>query len=184
MALPELERTAEGWEMQFATNFMGHFALTVGLHDALAAAGGARVVSVSSSGNLFSPVVFDDLHFAFRPYDPLLAYGQSKSAEALLAVEATRRWAGEGIYSNALNPGASPPAAEAHRRAQVPEGDAQDPAAGRRDLGAARRVPAARRRRRSLLRGRPRPRSSPSGPPTTPAWRRTRSTRATPSGSG
>ncbi|WP_371408644.1 SDR family NAD(P)-dependent oxidoreductase [Micromonospora zamorensis] len=106
MALPELERTAEGWEMQFATNFMGHFALTVGLHDALAAAGGARVVSVSSSGNLFSPVIFDDLHFAFRPYDPLLAYGQSKSAEALLAVEATRRWSGEGIHANALNPGA------------------------------------------------------------------------------
>ncbi|WP_433538009.1 SDR family NAD(P)-dependent oxidoreductase [Micromonospora sp. CA-249363] len=107
MALPELERTAEGWEMQFATNFMGHYALTVGLHDALAAAaGGARVVSVSSSGNLFSPVIFDDLHFAFRPYDPLSAYGQSKSAEALLAVEADRRWAGEGIHANALNPGA------------------------------------------------------------------------------
>ncbi len=106
MALPELERTAEGWEMQFATNFMGHFALTVGLHDALAEADGARIVSVSSSGNLFSPVVFDDLHFDFRPYDPLLAYGQSKTAEALLAVEATRRWSGEGIYANALNPGA------------------------------------------------------------------------------
>ncbi|MEU0548967.1 SDR family NAD(P)-dependent oxidoreductase [Micromonospora sp. NPDC005979] len=106
MALPELERTTEGWEMQFATNFVGHYALTVGLHDALAAAGGARVVSVSSSGNLFSPVIFDDLHFAFRPYDPLLAYGQSKSAEALLAVEANRRWAAEGIHANALNPGA------------------------------------------------------------------------------
>jgi NAD(P)-dependent dehydrogenase (short-subunit alcohol dehydrogenase family) len=48
--------------MQFATNFLGHFALTTGLHDALAAAHGARIVSVSSSGNLFSPVVFDDLH--------------------------------------------------------------------------------------------------------------------------
>jgi NAD(P)-dependent dehydrogenase (short-subunit alcohol dehydrogenase family) len=106
MALPELERTAEGWEMQFATNFMGHFALTLQLHDALVAAQGARIVSVSSSGNLFSPVVFDDLHFDFRPYDPLVAYGQSKSADALLAVEATRRWSGEGIYANALNPGA------------------------------------------------------------------------------
>jgi NAD(P)-dependent dehydrogenase (short-subunit alcohol dehydrogenase family) len=106
MALPELERTAEGWEMQFATNFMGHFALTVRLHDALAAAHGARIVSVSSSGNLFSPVVFDDLHFDFRPYDWVVAYGQSKSADALLAVEATRRWSGEGIYANALNPGA------------------------------------------------------------------------------
>jgi NAD(P)-dependent dehydrogenase (short-subunit alcohol dehydrogenase family) len=53
-----------------------------------------------------SPVVFDDLHFDFRSYDPLAAYGQSKTADALLAVEATRRWSGEGIYANALNPGA------------------------------------------------------------------------------
>jgi NAD(P)-dependent dehydrogenase (short-subunit alcohol dehydrogenase family) len=62
MELPELERTSEGWELQFATNFMGHFALTIGQHGALAAAHGARVVSVSSSANLRSPVVFDDLH--------------------------------------------------------------------------------------------------------------------------
>ncbi|MBZ2206607.1 SDR family NAD(P)-dependent oxidoreductase [Massilia soli] len=106
MALPTLELTREGWEMQFATNFVGHFALTVGLHPALAAADGARVVSVSSSGNLFAPVFFDDLHFDFIPYDPFLAYGQSKTACALLAVEATRRWKAEGIVANALNPGA------------------------------------------------------------------------------
>jgi NAD(P)-dependent dehydrogenase (short-subunit alcohol dehydrogenase family) len=106
LALPELNRTPEGWEMQFATNFLGHFALTIGLHDALAAAGGARLVSVSSSGHLYSPVVFDDLHYHFRLYDPVSAYGQSKSAEALLAVEANRRWSGEGISANTLNPGA------------------------------------------------------------------------------
>jgi NAD(P)-dependent dehydrogenase (short-subunit alcohol dehydrogenase family) len=106
MALPELTRTAEGWEMQFATNFLGHFALTMGLHETLAAAGCARVVSVSSSGNLFAPVIFDDPHFDFLPYDPFVAYGQSKTACALLAVEATRRWASEGVYANALNPGA------------------------------------------------------------------------------
>ena len=106
MALPTLERTPEGWEMQFATNFLGHFALTMGLHRALAAANGARIVSVSSSGNLIAPVIFDDLHFDFLPYDPLVAYGQSKSACALLAVEAARRWAKDGIVANALNPGA------------------------------------------------------------------------------
>ena len=106
MAIPTLERTSEGWEMQFATNFLGHFALTTGLHRAMVAAGGARIVSVSSSGNLFSPVLFDDLHFDFMPYDPLVAYGQSKSACALLAVEATRRWSAQGIFANALNPGA------------------------------------------------------------------------------
>ena len=133
MALPELERTRKGWEMQFATNFMGHFALTVRLHDALAAAHGARIVSVSSSGNLFSPVVFDDLHFDFRPYDPLVAYGQSKTADALLAVEATRRWSGEGIYANALNPGAIATGLQKHtgglktpkeRQKTVPQGAA------------------------------------------------------------
>ncbi len=106
MALPELERTPEGWEMQFATNFLGHFALTVGLHKALAAAKGARIVSVSSSGNLIAPVIFDDLHFNFLPYEPFVAYGQSKTACALLAVEASRRWAAERICANALNPGA------------------------------------------------------------------------------
>ena len=105
MACP-LQRTAEGWEMQFATNFMGHFALTVSLHDALAAAKGARIVSLSSSGSLFAPVIFGDPHFRFLPYTPFVAYGQSKTACALLAVEATRRWAAEGIYANALNPGA------------------------------------------------------------------------------
>jgi NAD(P)-dependent dehydrogenase (short-subunit alcohol dehydrogenase family) len=106
MALPERSETPEGWEMQFATNFLGHFTLTVGLHAALAAASGARIVSVSSSGHLFAPVIFDDLHFNFVPYEPFVAYGQSKSACALLAVEVTRRWASERIYANSLNPGA------------------------------------------------------------------------------
>jgi len=106
MALPQLQRTPEGWELQFATNFLGHYTLTVGLHDALAAADGARIVSVSSTGHLMSPVVFDDLHYRFRPYDPWTAYGQSKTADVLLAVEATRRWSGDGIVANSLNPGA------------------------------------------------------------------------------
>jgi NAD(P)-dependent dehydrogenase (short-subunit alcohol dehydrogenase family) len=104
MAAP-LARTAEGWELQFATNHLGHFALTTGLHDALALAGGARVVSVSSTAHLRSPVVFDDIHFEHRAYDPWLAYGQSKTANVLFAVELARRWAGDGITANALNPG-------------------------------------------------------------------------------
>jgi NAD(P)-dependent dehydrogenase (short-subunit alcohol dehydrogenase family) len=105
MASP-LMRTPQGWEMQFATNHLGHFALARGLHSALAAAGDARVVSVSSSGHLLSPVVFDDIHFTQREYDPWAAYGQSKTANVLFAVEATRRWAGDGITVNALMPGA------------------------------------------------------------------------------
>jgi NAD(P)-dependent dehydrogenase (short-subunit alcohol dehydrogenase family) len=109
MAVPEKTLTAEGWEMQLATNYLGHFSLTLGLHSALATAGregGARVVIVSSSGNLIAPVMFGDMHFDFLAYDPLVAYGQSKTACALMAVEATRRWAGDGIVANALNPGA------------------------------------------------------------------------------
>jgi len=105
MALPQ-QRTAEGWEMQFATNHLGHFALANGLHRALAEAGGARIVSVSSSAHQLSPVIFDDIHFAFRPYEPILAYGQSKTANILFAVEATARWTADGITVNALTPGA------------------------------------------------------------------------------
>jgi NAD(P)-dependent dehydrogenase (short-subunit alcohol dehydrogenase family) len=104
MASP-LMRTPEGWEMQFATNHLGHFALTTGLHASLAAAGGARVVSVSSSGHLRSPVVFEDIHFNEREYEPWSAYGQSKTANVLLTVEATRRWADDGIVANGLMPG-------------------------------------------------------------------------------
>src|SRR5690349_14712401 len=106
MAVPELEKTPQGFELQFGTNFIGHFALTVGLHRALAAAKGARVVSLSSSGHMFSPVIFDDLNFDFIPYSPLGAYGQSKTANILLAVGLSKRWAGEGIFANALHPGA------------------------------------------------------------------------------
>ncbi|WP_431885385.1 SDR family NAD(P)-dependent oxidoreductase [Micromonospora wenchangensis] len=107
MASPE-RRTPEGWELQFATNHLGHFALATGLHRALAAAEGARIVAVSSAAHLRSPVVFDDIHFRQRPYDPWEAYGQSKTANVLFAVEATRRWADDGIVSNALMPGAIP----------------------------------------------------------------------------
>jgi NAD(P)-dependent dehydrogenase (short-subunit alcohol dehydrogenase family) len=105
MAIQELTLTDRGQEMQFATNHLGHFALALGLHDALAAAEGARIVSVSSSGHLRSPVVFDDLNYSFREYTPFGAYGQSKTANVLLAVEATRRWADDGITANALMPG-------------------------------------------------------------------------------
>jgi NAD(P)-dependent dehydrogenase (short-subunit alcohol dehydrogenase family) len=105
MAIQELTLNEGGHEMQFATNHLGHFALALGLHDSLAAAEGARIVSVSSSGHLRSPVVFDDLDYAFRDYDPFGAYGQSKTANVLFAVEATRRWADDGITANALMPG-------------------------------------------------------------------------------
>ncbi len=104
MATPE-RRTPEGWELQFATNHLGHFALATGLYPSLAAAGGARVVSVSSVGHVNGEVLFDDVNFVRHPYDPWAAYSQSKTANILFAVEAARRWTGDGIAVNALNPG-------------------------------------------------------------------------------
>jgi NAD(P)-dependent dehydrogenase (short-subunit alcohol dehydrogenase family) len=104
MASP-LIRTADGWELQFGTNHLGHFALATGLYPALVAAGGARVVSVSSTAHLNSGIDFDDIHFNHREYDPWIAYGQSKTANILFALEAARRWAGDGILANALHPG-------------------------------------------------------------------------------
>jgi NAD(P)-dependent dehydrogenase (short-subunit alcohol dehydrogenase family) len=104
MASPE-QHTPEGRELQFATNHLGHFALTVGLRDALRDSGRARVVVLSSVGHVNGPVRFDDLDFTKEPYDPWLAYAQSKTANILFAVEAAKRWAGDGIAVNALNPG-------------------------------------------------------------------------------
>lgn len=106
MAIPDLQKTSDGIELQFMTNYLGHFALSVGLHKALKDAGSARIVVVASSGHLFSPVVFDDINFLFRPYDPLISYGQAKTACILFAVGATERWRKDGIAINALNPGA------------------------------------------------------------------------------
>lgn len=106
MAVPERQLSAQGWELQFASNFLGHFALVLGLQNALSSAAGARIVSLSSNANLLGPVVFDDINFDFRAYDAFAAYAQAKSACALIAVEITRRWAERGIFANALNPGA------------------------------------------------------------------------------
>ena len=100
-----LAYTAAGWESQLATNHLGHFALATGLHDALAAAGSARVVSVASSGHASSPFHFEDPFFLRRDYTPNLGYGQSKTANVLFAVEAQRRWGSESITVNALMPG-------------------------------------------------------------------------------
>ncbi|MFF3910301.1 SDR family NAD(P)-dependent oxidoreductase [Streptomyces sp. NPDC001848] len=128
MATP-LTRTAPGWELQFATNHLGHFALANALHDALAAANGARIVSVSSRGHLRSPVMFDDINFLERAYDPWLAYGQSKTANVLFAVEANRRWADDGITANALHPGGIMTNLVRHLPEDVIEGFRTDPAA-------------------------------------------------------
>jgi NAD(P)-dependent dehydrogenase (short-subunit alcohol dehydrogenase family) len=104
MATPE-HHTPEGRELQFATNHLGHFQLAVGLHDALTGSDDARVVMVSSVGHVNGGVLFDDVDFARTPYDPWVAYSQSKTANVLFAVAAAKRWAADGISVNALNPG-------------------------------------------------------------------------------
>jgi NAD(P)-dependent dehydrogenase (short-subunit alcohol dehydrogenase family) len=103
--IPELRRTPQGWEMQFVINHLGHFELASRLLPALAAGQGARIVTLTSSGHLASPVVFDDLHFRYRAYSDLLGYGQAKTANVLFGVGATRRWAGQGIFATAAMPG-------------------------------------------------------------------------------
>jgi len=95
-------RTADGFELQFGTNHLGHFALTVGLLPALRDAGEARVVVLSSRGHRRSDVDFDDPNYHRRRYDPWAAYGQSKTANCLFAVGLTRR----GRPANAVAPGA------------------------------------------------------------------------------
>ncbi|WP_225847534.1 SDR family NAD(P)-dependent oxidoreductase [Streptomyces sp. HPF1205] len=105
MMLPTRQVNAQGWEMQLATNYLGHFALAVGLRTALQAAAAPRVVVVSSGAQLRAGFDFDDPQFERRPYDPFVAYAQSKTAGVLLAVGISRRWAEHGIAANACAPG-------------------------------------------------------------------------------
>ncbi|MEV7077940.1 SDR family NAD(P)-dependent oxidoreductase [Streptomyces sp. NPDC093516] len=105
MMLPTRQVNAQGWELQLATNYLGHFALAVGLRTALQAADQARVTVVSSGAQLRAGFDFADPQFAHRPYDPFLAYAQSKTADVLLAVGISRRWAEDGIAANSCAPG-------------------------------------------------------------------------------
>ena len=105
MALPTRTLTPDGWELQFATNHLGHFALALGLHDALAEAGGARIVSVSSDVRHDFPIIFDDISFERRPYDEFSSYGQSKTANALFAVGFNAWFKDRGVTANAVMPG-------------------------------------------------------------------------------
>jgi NAD(P)-dependent dehydrogenase (short-subunit alcohol dehydrogenase family) len=99
-----LGRDARGYEAQFATNHLGHFQLTQGLLPALRAAHGARVVNVTSGGHRLSDIRWDDPQFT-TGYDPMLAYGQSKTANVLFTVELDRLWADDGIRGYAVHPG-------------------------------------------------------------------------------
>jgi NAD(P)-dependent dehydrogenase (short-subunit alcohol dehydrogenase family) len=105
MAVP-LQHTADGFEMQFGANHLGHFALTGLLLPALEAAPAARVVTVSSPGHRMGRIAFDDLD-ASEGYRRWLRYGQSKVANLLFAYEMQRRLtnAGSPLISLACHPG-------------------------------------------------------------------------------
>jgi NAD(P)-dependent dehydrogenase (short-subunit alcohol dehydrogenase family) len=105
MAVP-LARDARGIESQLATNHVGHFQLFMRLLPALRRAQGARVIALSSRGHMRSAFDFEDPSFERRPYDKMVAYGQSKTANVLFAVEVDRRYQREGIRAFALHPGA------------------------------------------------------------------------------
>jgi NAD(P)-dependent dehydrogenase (short-subunit alcohol dehydrogenase family) len=103
MACPET-RVGPGWEAQFATNHLGHFALTNLLWPALAADGGARVVALTSTGHKISGIRFDDLQFE-TGYDKWQAYGQAKSANSLFAVRLDALGQDAGVRAFAAHPG-------------------------------------------------------------------------------
>ena len=103
MACPET-RVGPGWEAQFATNHLGHFALANRLWPLLAADGGARVVALSSAGHRRSAIRFDDLMFE-SGYDKWAAYGQAKTANVLFAVQLDALGQDAGVRAFAVNPG-------------------------------------------------------------------------------
>ncbi len=108
MACP-LTRDSHGWEIQFATNHLAHFALTTSLLPALRQAakehGEARVVVLTSAGHKIAGIDFDDIHFERREYDKWQAYGQAKTANALFSLELNAREAENGVTANAVHPG-------------------------------------------------------------------------------
>ncbi|MBW7453542.1 oxidoreductase [Paenibacillus sepulcri] len=104
MATP-LARDGRGYESQFATNHLGHFQLAARLWPALKQAEGARVVSVSSRGHQFAEVDFNDPNYEHREYDKWMAYGQSKTANALFAVELDKKGKAYGVRAFSVHPG-------------------------------------------------------------------------------
>ena len=104
MACPEM-RTSQGWELQFAVNQIGHFVLTKGLLPLMQKADGARLVALSSTGHKISGIRWDDIHFKSSDYDKWAAYGQSKTAGSLLAVEVDKRMKDSGIRAFGVHPG-------------------------------------------------------------------------------
>ena len=108
MACP-LSHTTDGFEMQFGTNHLGHFALTKGLMPLLEkganSSGGGRIVNLSSRGHQMGPVDLEDPNFTDRPYNEWASYGQAKTANVLFTVGLEKRLSDKGIHAFAVHPG-------------------------------------------------------------------------------
>ena len=104
MACPET-RIGNNWESQFAVNHIGHFLLTNELMDMMADVEEARFVSLSSSAHSLTGILWDDIHFQNTPYDKWMAYGQSKTACSLMAIEFNTRMKDKGVEGFAVHPG-------------------------------------------------------------------------------
>jgi NAD(P)-dependent dehydrogenase (short-subunit alcohol dehydrogenase family) len=104
MACP-FDHTADGFEMQFGTNHLGHFLFTNLLLDSLLASDAARVVALSSAGHRESGIIWDDPNFESTEYFNWTSYGQSKTANALFALELDKRYADQGLHAYSVHPG-------------------------------------------------------------------------------
>ena len=104
MACPET-RIGDNWESQIAVNHFGHFLLTKELMDVMAGNDGARFVSLSSSAHSLTGILWDDIHFLNNPYDKWMAYGQSKTASSLIAIEFDRLMKDKGVRGFSVHPG-------------------------------------------------------------------------------
>ena len=104
MACPET-RVGDNWESQFAINHIGHFLLTRELMNILADTEGSRFVSLSSSAHALTGILWDDIHFNKQPYNKWMAYGQSKTASSLIAIELNKKMKDYGVESFSVHPG-------------------------------------------------------------------------------
>tara|TARA_B100001939_G_scaffold61989_1_gene50995 strand:+ start:3499 stop:4476 length:978 start_codon:yes stop_codon:yes gene_type:complete len=104
MACPET-RIGNNWESQFAINHIGHFLLTKELMNTMANTEGSRFVSLSSSAHALTGILWDDIHFNKQPYDKWMAYGQSKTASSLIAIEFNERMKHYGVEGFSVHPG-------------------------------------------------------------------------------
>ena len=102
--MPPKGETADGFETQFGTNHLGHFVFVNRIAGLMKP--GSRLVNLSSAGHRFADVDLDDPNFERTPYDPMVAYGRSKTANILFAVEFDRRHKADGIRATAVHPGA------------------------------------------------------------------------------